>query len=109
MPATAGHEGAARGHELHSDWLGQEGDAQRYVCVTIRCAVLDIQTKLIDGFGHGGAGSAPYEPTINEVVVPVLSRSECVEWHMNVHVNVTDGMMCAGYSEGGKDACQVSA
>lgn len=79
------------------------------MCVTIRCAVLDIQTKLIDGFGHGGAGSAPYEPTINEVVVPVLSRSECVEWHMNVHVNVTDGMMCAGYSEGGKDACQVSA
>lgn len=48
--------------------------------------------------------STPYEPTVNEVDVPILNRNLCNEWL--VHLNVTDGMICAGYSEGGKDACQ---
>lgn len=48
--------------------------------------------------------SASYEPSINEVEVPILHRDLCNEWL--VHLNVTDGMICAGYSEGGKDACQ---
>lgn len=48
--------------------------------------------------------SSSYEPTINEVNVPVLDREKCNEWL--VHLNVTDGMLCAGYAEGGKDACQ---
>ncbi|XP_055316138.1 serine protease 41-like [Sitodiplosis mosellana] len=48
--------------------------------------------------------STSYEPTVNEVNVPVLNRDLCNEWL--VHLNVTDGMICAGYSEGGKDACQ---
>lgn len=51
-------------------------------------------------------GSAAYEPTINEVQVPVLNRELCNEWL--VQLNVTEGMICAGYKEGGKDACQVS-
>lgn len=38
---------------------------------------------------------------MNEVNVPVLNRDLCNEWL--VHLNVTDGMICAGYSEGGKD------
>lgn len=50
------------------------------------------------------AASTSYEPTVNEVNVPVLNRDLCNEWL--VHLNVTDGMICAGYSEGGKDACQ---
>lgn len=51
-------------------------------------------------------GSAAYEPTVNEVQVPVLNRELCNEWL--VQLNVTEGMICAGYQEGGKDACQVS-
>lgn len=51
-------------------------------------------------------GSAAYEPTVNEVQVPVLHRDLCNEWL--VQLNVTEGMICAGYQEGGKDACQVS-
>lgn len=50
-------------------------------------------------------GSAAYEPTVNEVQVPVLNRELCNEWL--VQLNVTEGMICAGYQEGGKDACQV--
>ncbi|KAJ6642683.1 Enteropeptidase, partial [Pseudolycoriella hygida] len=49
-------------------------------------------------------GSAAYEPTVNEVQVPVLHRDLCNEWL--VQLNVTEGMICAGYQEGGKDACQ---
>lgn len=51
-------------------------------------------------------GSAAYEPTVNEVQVPVLHRDLCNDWL--VQLNVTEGMICAGYQEGGKDACQVS-
>lgn len=42
--------------------------------------------------------SASYEPTVNEVQVPILHRDLCNEWL--VQLNVTDGMICAGYSEG---------
>lgn len=59
------------------------------------------------GWGKKGVDQpqALYEPAINEVVVPVLSQAECSDWLGNL--NVTDGMICAGYETGGKDACQV--
>lgn len=49
-----------------------------------------------------------YEPEINQVEVPVLNRDLCNSWLEHRDLNVTDGMICAGYKEGGKDACQVS-
>lgn len=50
-----------------------------------------------------------YEPTVNEVKVPVLERELCNAWLEHKELNVTDGMICAGYPEGKKDACQVSS
>ncbi|CAK1602577.1 unnamed protein product [Parnassius mnemosyne] len=47
-----------------------------------------------------------YEPAVNEVEVPVLSRELCNQWLEHRDLNVTSGMICAGYPEGGKDACQ---
>ncbi|XP_049826368.1 atrial natriuretic peptide-converting enzyme [Aethina tumida] len=49
-------------------------------------------------------GVSEYEPEINEVEVPILNRDLCNAWLREL--NVTDGMICAGYKEGGKDACQ---
>ncbi|XP_076753401.1 uncharacterized protein LOC143424905 [Xylocopa sonorina] len=50
--------------------------------------------------------SSEYEPAVNEVQVPVLNREVCNLWLAYKELNVTDGMICAGYSDGGKDACQ---
>lgn len=47
------------------------------------------------------AQNTAYEPAINEVTVPVLNRDLCNEWLEML--NVTEGMICAGYAEGGKD------
>ncbi|XP_052737610.1 atrial natriuretic peptide-converting enzyme-like [Bicyclus anynana] len=47
-----------------------------------------------------------YEPAVNEVQVPVLNRDLCNQWLEHRELNVTEGMLCAGYAEGGKDACQ---
>ncbi|XP_077291276.1 atrial natriuretic peptide-converting enzyme-like [Arctopsyche grandis] len=47
-----------------------------------------------------------YEPAVNEVQVPVLNRELCNSWLEHRDLNVTEGMICAGYPEGGKDACQ---
>ncbi|KFB51412.1 AGAP006631-PA-like protein [Anopheles sinensis] len=47
---------------------------------------------------------ASYEPTLNEVNVPIVNRDLCIDWLETF--NVTEGMICAGYQEGGRDACQ---
>lgn len=39
-----------------------------------------------------------------KVDVPVISRSICTDQYSSVN-RITSNMVCAGYSEGGKDAC----
>ncbi|KAK9306878.1 hypothetical protein QLX08_002524 [Tetragonisca angustula] len=50
--------------------------------------------------------TSEYELAVNEVQVPVLKRETCNLWITFKEYNVTDGMICAGYPNGGKDACQ---
>ncbi|XP_032291566.1 uncharacterized protein Corin isoform X2 [Drosophila virilis] len=45
-----------------------------------------------------------YEFIVNEVQVPIITRNQCDEWLDNL--TVSEGMVCAGYDDGGKDACQ---
>lgn len=45
---------------------------------------------------------------LNEVVVPVLSNDECKQTDTGREINITENMMCAGYIDGGMDACRVN-
>lgn len=49
-------------------------------------------------------GSAAFQ--LQVVEVPLVSQQDCIAIY-GVE-NITDTMVCAGYTQGGKDACQVS-
>lgn len=50
------------------------------------------------------AVSLPFPQTLQEVSVPIVSNTKCSA----SYGSLTSNMMCAGFSEGGKDSCQVS-
>ncbi|KAI0238838.1 Plasminogen [Lamellibrachia satsuma] len=45
---------------------------------------------------------------LHQVVLPIISRSVCQrpDW---LGSRITENMLCAGYTQGGKDACQVNS
>ncbi|XP_014216293.1 atrial natriuretic peptide-converting enzyme-like [Copidosoma floridanum] len=72
-------------------------------------ANIDLANKVCTVIGWGkkeDSDNSKYEPAVNEVNVPVVSRETCNSWLLHKELNITDGMICAGYPEGGKDACQ---
>lgn len=50
--------------------------------------------------------SGDISATLQEVVVPILSNSECRKSGYGSS-RITDNMMCAGFKDGEKDSCQV--
>lgn len=46
----------------------------------------------------------PFPQTLQEVSVPIVSNSDCNA----AYGSITENMLCAGLSQGGKDSCQVS-
>ncbi|XP_068973407.1 venom serine protease Bi-VSP [Bombus flavifrons] len=53
--------------------------------------------------GHRGPGS----DDLMEVQVPVVSNAECKNSYARfATAHITDNVLCAGYTQGGKDACQ---
>lgn len=64
---------------------------------------------VVVGFGKSRfSQDANYLQVAHFVNVPIIHRSVCSSWYAEQEVNLTDGMLCAGYSEGKRDACQVS-
>ncbi|MCS7482666.1 serine protease [Umezawaea endophytica] len=54
------------------------------------------------GWGRTAEGAAP-SPTLRQVSVPIEADSDCAN---EVQGFRADGMVCAGYPQGGKDACE---
>ncbi|XP_067000655.2 trypsin-1 isoform X3 [Anabrus simplex] len=50
-------------------------------------------------------GKGNFSPNLREVKVPVMNHDKCVK---DYNGTVTKNMLCAGYDEGMKDACQVA-
>ncbi|WP_199439061.1 serine protease [Umezawaea beigongshangensis] len=73
--------------------LVEEGDTASYAPGT-PASVL--------GWGRTAEGTPP-SPVLREVVVPVLGDDEC---RAEISSYRADGMTCAGYPEGGRDACE---
>lgn len=65
---------------------------------------------VVVGFGKSHfSQEANYLQVAHFVNVPIVEQSVCSEWYADHGFNLTDGMLCAGYSEGKRDACQVSS
>lgn len=39
--------------------------------------------------------------------VPITNQKYCFKAYIGLGIKITDRMICAGYKEGGKDACNV--
>lgn len=59
---------------------------------------------LISGWGRTAEKKTP-SSVLRTVVVPVWSREQCLETPYGP-TRITENMICSGYPEGGKDACQ---
>ncbi|XP_048507998.1 atrial natriuretic peptide-converting enzyme [Athalia rosae] len=83
-------------------------DHLRPVCLpTVNTELMPGKICTVIGWGKKeDTDVSEYEPAVNEVNVPVLNRDICNQWLQHKELNVTEGMICAGYPEGGKDACQ---
>ncbi|XP_071750355.2 transmembrane protease serine 9-like [Centroberyx gerrardi] len=77
----------------------------RPVCLAADGSVFDAgTTSWVTGWGTISSGvPLPSPQRLREVDVPIVSNSQCSTSYSGV---ITDNMICAGLSEGGKDSCQ---
>jgi len=59
----------------------------------------------VTGWGSLQSGGASPD-ALQEVVVPIVSNSDCQEFYDVYDDVITGNMLCAGYEEGGHDSCQ---
>jgi V8-like Glu-specific endopeptidase len=62
---------------------------------------------VVVGFGKSRfSQDANYLHVAHFVSVPIIHQSVCAKWYAEQDVRLSEGMLCAGYSEGKRDACQ---
>lgn len=59
---------------------------------------------MIAGWGRLGEQEQTSN-TLRQVIVPIWTKEECLASDYGAK-RLTDNMMCAGYQDGGSDACQ---
>ncbi|CAL4223885.1 unnamed protein product, partial [Meganyctiphanes norvegica] len=75
------------------------------ICPPSTTDLYETVHAIVTGWGtlsHGGLTSA----TLQEVVVPTMSNRKCRSKYGS---QIKDNMICAGYTKGGKDSCQVDS
>jgi secreted trypsin-like serine protease len=58
----------------------------------------------VTGWGDRSDGNGSYPKTLQQVVVPIVSRSDCNDAN-SYDGAITARMICAGYRKGGRDSC----
>ncbi|XP_046721875.1 serine protease 27-like isoform X2 [Silurus meridionalis] len=59
----------------------------------------------VTGFGRISSNvNLPSPQTLQEVQLPIVNNSDCAKAYKAV--SITDNMLCAGFTQGGKDSCQ---
>jgi secreted trypsin-like serine protease len=64
-------------------------------------------TARVVGWGNTsatGKGDFPHE--LQEVDLPLVSRTTCSDAYSELGDEITANMLCAGYAQGGKDSCE---
>jgi trypsin len=60
---------------------------------------------VVTGWGTLSSGSSSLPTQLQVVTVPIVSRAECNDAYAE-YGGITENMICAGVTGGGKDACQ---
>ena len=69
------------------------------------------QMGLLSGFGHTRFGALPGKGHLMHVTLPFVTNDDCQQkWddlpdHFRGSGKITSKMLCAGYTEGGKNSC----
>uniref|UniRef100_A0A1A9ZRH0 Peptidase S1 domain-containing protein n=1 Tax=Glossina pallidipes TaxID=7398 RepID=A0A1A9ZRH0_GLOPL len=79
-------------------------DMLRPVCMPEENRGYEDEEAIITGWGAVREGG-PVAETLQEVRVPIWSQEECRKSGYG-NSRITENMLCAGISEGGKDSCQ---
>ena len=76
------------------------------VCLPSMDAKVPTGTKLmVSGFGLRSEGATRLSRQLQYVELPTVDHETCARLYERIDHVVTDDMMCAGYSTGGKDSC----
>lgn len=65
------------------------------------------RVAIVAGWGRTEERKPP-SSSLRKVAVPIISREECFNSGYAKN-RITENMICAGYADGKKDACQVRA
>ena len=63
----------------------------------------------VSGWGMVNPDISQYTDCLRTAMVPLMDLQECQDMYKEEHRDVTNGMMCAGFSNGGTDACSADS
>ena len=103
-------------HPLYASSGGNDGDiALVHLKTPIQNAkTVNIASKTpkeetlskVAGWGNMSTTSLLETDDLMEVALPIINHDMCKNSYATENMNISDGMICAGYMDGSKDSCQ---